>query len=63
MGYRRLVTYTLPEEGGVSLRAAGWTVVGQTTNDRGWNTKDRPRVDDHPLQCKLRWESSTSNDR
>lgn len=29
MGYRRLVTYTLPEEGGASLRAAGWRCVGE----------------------------------
>ncbi len=29
LGYRKLVTYTLPEEGGVSLRAAGWTCIGE----------------------------------
>src|SRR5690606_4834658 len=28
LGYRRLVTYTLPEEGGASLRAAGWRLIG-----------------------------------
>jgi hypothetical protein len=31
MGYKKLVTYTLPEEGGVSLRASGWRVVGETS--------------------------------
>lgn len=30
LGYHRLVTYTLQEEGGASLRAAGWRVVGET---------------------------------
>ena len=25
LGYRRLVTYTLPTESGISLRASGWT--------------------------------------
>lgn len=28
MGYRRLITYTLPEESGASLRAAGWKCIG-----------------------------------
>lgn len=29
MGYRRLITYTLPQEGGASLRAAGWKCIGE----------------------------------
>ena len=29
LGYRRLMTYTLPAEGGVSLRAAGWKLIGE----------------------------------
>jgi len=57
MGYKKLITYTLPEEGGSSLRGAGWSVVGKTTNPKGWNCPSRPRVDTHPLQCKLRWEA------
>lgn len=56
LGYRRLVTYTLPEEGGSSLRAAGWRVVGQTRAE-GWGRPSRPRVDTHPTQAKLRWEA------
>lgn len=28
VGYQRIVTYTLPEEGGASLRAAGWHCDG-----------------------------------
>ncbi len=56
LGYRKLITYTLPEEGGGSLRGAGWWVVGNTNEPRGWNRPGRPRVDLHPLQCKLRWE-------
>lgn len=34
MGYRRILTYTLPEEGGASLRAAGWTLDGATGGAR-----------------------------
>jgi len=55
IGYRRLVTYTLPEEGGGSLRAAGWRLVGEAGGG-SWSRKDRPRVDTHPTQEKLRWE-------
>lgn len=55
MGYRRLTTYTLPEEGGTSLRAAGWRLIGAAGGGT-WNRKVRPRVDTHPTQEKLRWE-------
>ena len=57
LGYRRLVTYTLPEEGGASLRAAGWRCIG-AAGGGSWNTPSRPRVDTHPLQRKLRWEAA-----
>ena len=56
MGYRRLVTYTLDTEPGTSLLAAGWKLVGQAGGG-SWNRNSRPRVDTHPLQGKLRWET------
>lgn len=56
LGYQRLITYTLPEEGGASLRAAGWRLIGETGGGR-WSRNNRPRVDTHPLQQKLRWEA------
>jgi hypothetical protein len=55
MGYRRLVTYTLPEEGGSSLRAAGFQLIGEAGGGT-WDRPGRPRVDLHPTQTKLRWE-------
>jgi hypothetical protein len=55
MGYRKLITYTLAEEGGASLRASGWRIVGEVTG-RSWSCPSRPRVDKHPTQGKLRWE-------
>lgn len=55
LGYRRLITYTLPDEGGASLRAAGWRVVAETKGGT-WSRRERPRVDMHPTQSKLRWE-------
>lgn len=55
IGYRRLVTYTLAEEGGSSLRAAGWRLIGEAGGG-SWSRDGRPRVDLHPTQEKLRWE-------
>lgn len=57
LGYSRMVTYTLPGEGGGSLRGAGWRVVAQTRGG-SWNCPSRPRADDHPTQGKLRWEAA-----
>ena len=57
LGYRKLITYTLPTESGASLKGAGWTIIGQTEDARGWNRPKRPRVDLHPLVRKLIWEA------
>src|SRR3990167_1526548 len=58
MGYKKLITYTLPSEGGASLRGAGWKCLGQAGGGN-WNTSSRPRVDtDKDLQqMKLKWEA------
>ena len=54
LGYRRLITYTLPEEGGASLRGAGFQCLGECGGG-SWSRKSRPRVDLHPTQVKLKW--------
>jgi hypothetical protein len=56
LGYRRLITYTLIEEPGTSLKAAGWKVIG-TTAGGSWNCPSRPRVDKAPLGSKTLWEA------
>jgi hypothetical protein len=56
LGYSKLVTYTLSDESGISLSAAGWKLVAKTAGG-SWSCKNRPRVDKHPLQEKLRWEA------
>ena len=56
LGYRRIVTYTLPHEGGASLRGAGW-VASARTDGGSWDTPSRRRVDHHPIQPKMRWEA------
>ena len=55
LGYRRIGTYTLPEEGGASLRGCGWKLMGERGGG-SWSRDSRPRVDKHPLQRKLFWE-------
>lgn len=44
LGYTRLVTYTLAEEEGASLRASGWTDEGEAGSG-SWSRPSRPRDD------------------
>jgi hypothetical protein len=57
LGFRRIGTYTLPDEGGASLRGAGWKLIGERGGG-SWSRDSRPRVDTHPTQGKLLWETS-----
>jgi hypothetical protein len=54
MGYLRIVTYTLAEEPGTTLRAAGWRELYKTKGG-SWNCPTRPRLD-HPTGQKTLWE-------
>lgn len=57
LGYKRLGTYTLPSEGGASLRAAGWRLVGERGGGE-WSRPSRPRLGgQHPTETKLLWEA------
>jgi hypothetical protein len=59
LGYRRIITYTQVDEGGASLRAAGWKVVAQRPPRRGWSVPSRPR-DDSTYRSVARqlWETA-----
>ena len=57
MGYKKIITYTLPEEGGVSLKATGWRLVGKAGGGK-WSRNSRFRQDDHPTQTKFKWEAT-----
>lgn len=61
LGFARMVTYTLPEEGGASLKAAGWKCHGEA-GGTPWNNNTRQRADDHPQGMKWRWEVATVTD-
>lgn len=55
MGFKKILTYTLPEEGGASLRGAGWVNMGEA-GGQSWNKPSRRRVDKAPTCVKIRWE-------
>ena len=56
LGYDRIGTYTLPDEGGASLRAAGWRLIGQRRSGE-WSVPSRPRdAMKSPTAPKLLWE-------
>lgn len=55
LGYKRVITYTLREESGRSLVAAGWKCLGEAGGGT-WNRKARLRIDVHPVGLKMLWE-------
>jgi hypothetical protein len=55
MGYLRVQTYTLPEEGGASLRASGYTDEGPAGGGQWKHTDGKPRRTDQPTSIKTRW--------
>jgi hypothetical protein len=54
LGYLRLVTYSLPDEGGASLRAAGWRLDGDVRG-RQWSCATRERQPSLLAVDKWRW--------
>lgn len=57
LGFKRIGTYILASEPGTSLTAAGWRLIGQTGGG-SWSRTERPRVDKHPTQAKLLFETA-----
>lgn len=55
LGYKSLITYILINEPGVTLRAAGWKLIGEAGGG-SWSVPSRPREDDHPTGTKLLYE-------
>mgnify|MGYP003113239227 CR=1 FL=1 len=56
LGYKRIGTYIAQREGGASLRASGWKLIGETSG-KSWDRKGRPRVDTHPLEPRFLFET------
>ena len=57
LGYRKIVTYTLRDESGASLRAAAFHCDGEAGGGN-WNVPSRPRVDTDLQQSKIRWSDT-----
>lgn len=58
-GFVKVITYTLEEESGVTLKAAGWAIE-HTTKAKSWSTPSRLRTDKTPIVVKNRWTSGAS---
>ena len=57
LGFIRIGTYTLPEEGGASLRASGWKLIGERGGGE-WSVPSRPRAPmKSPTGQKYLWEA------
>lgn len=56
LGFRRIGTYILASEPGTSLTAVNWRQIGATAGG-SWDRGNRPRVDKHPTQSKLLFET------
>jgi hypothetical protein len=57
LGYRRLVTYTLMDESGASMRGAGWTRVAEVQASQGWHSRAGRKEQSVYLANKWRWET------
>jgi hypothetical protein len=56
MGYRKVITYTLQDESGASLKAVGGRVVGEV-QPQEWSVPSRPRKSQDVYgKSKLKWE-------
>jgi hypothetical protein len=69
LGYRRVLTYTLLEESGVSLKASGFTTTYVSPENYKMNEalrwpdrKHRPRLKKYPEGRKVRWEVRFDSD-
>lgn len=58
MGFHSVQTYTLPEEGGASLKASGFRFVGEAGGgdwNRGGTSTHKNRRTDQPMSTKWKW--------
>lgn len=55
LGYKKLITYILESEDGVSLRASGFRFV-TTIRAHSWDTPSRRRTGEYLMIDKQRWE-------
>ncbi|WP_218008520.1 XF1762 family protein [Sutcliffiella cohnii] len=59
MGYKKVITYTLTEETGISMKASNFQLT-KVSNGGSWNSKSRKRIDKHPTGTKFLWTKKIS---
>lgn len=68
MGYKKIITYILQSESGVSLKASGWTLEQEDVGGGNWSVPSRPRElipqqlslfgdpkQKYPTEKKIKW--------
>lgn len=55
MGYKKIITYILESETGISLKASGWKLEDAHCGGGNWNRPSRKRADKAPTGPKQRW--------
>lgn len=59
LGYKKIQTYILESEDGVSLRASGWILENANCGGGQWkHTDGKPRRTDQPTERKQRWSKT-----
>ena len=68
LGYRRAFTYTLDDEDGASVKAAGFVLDAELPERGGWDCLSRPRVEvdlfgqqQTPTDATVRWVRSLAS--
>lgn len=54
MGYKKVITYILESESGVSLKASGYQCEGRA-GGLEWNGERKPKGNIYPYEMKTRW--------
>lgn len=66
MGFQKVITYTLNEESGSSLKAVGFVIDGTCKGrKKGWDTPARRRdqMEKYPYGDKIRWKITFEKNR
>ncbi len=60
LGYTKVGTYIHQDEGGASLRASGWRLIGEAAKPN-WNRADRPKKDKSDLTPRFLFETTSTD--
>lgn len=62
LGYKKIQTFILLEESGISLKASGWQKESETNGDSWIGRKNRKRRNDQPTGPKQKWSKILNDD-